>query len=192
MGVSFLGSLPPGILNLTQVQLALVHGQRAAWRFAVACAIVEIGYSYVAVTLTQSLLALEQYHLAIHIFSTLVLLVAGVYYVYKKSSTEAKTTTARPFYLGVVLSIVNVVAIPFWLVYTALLTHHRLISINSSAGFALYVMGIGLGTLLAMGTFARLSGYLSYRFVRQGNQTNRFIGLLFVLTSVYQIIDLIR
>ena len=45
---SFLGSIPPGTLNLTMVRLGLEHKMTIAWRFALAAALIEYPYAWLA------------------------------------------------------------------------------------------------------------------------------------------------
>ena len=188
--VSFLGSLPPGILNATIVQLSLQRGMGAAFGFAAACVVVEVGYSYLAILLASSLMKLGRYHVAVEIFSTGLLLAAGVYYLRKKEAGLSNKTLSRPFYLGIGLSLVNVVAIPFWVVYTALLTGQGWIMVMDAAGIALYLGGIALGTLLALALFAFSGRYLSRRFSLPGGLVNRAVGLMMVATALLQIVHL--
>src|SRR5688500_2444634 len=47
---SFLGSIPPGTLNLTVLQLGLEKKMNIAWRFAIAAALIEYPYAWLAVT----------------------------------------------------------------------------------------------------------------------------------------------
>ncbi len=189
-GVSFLGSLPPGILNATIVQVTLRNGIRAAGWFALACVLVEVAYSYVAVLLATSLLRLGRFAYVIELFSTGLLLVAGIYYVRKKTFQTTSTVIKHPFYLGIGLSIINVVAIPFWLVYTSLLSGLGLVRVMDSQGVSLYLSGIGLGTLLALLLFAVLSQYI-HRVALNTDWINRVVGLLMVATSIYQAIHFI-
>ena len=46
---SFIGSIPPGTLNLTVIQLGLEHRISTAWRFSIAAAIIEIPYGWIAI-----------------------------------------------------------------------------------------------------------------------------------------------
>ncbi len=188
--VSFLGSLPPGILNATIVQLSLQRGMGAALGFAAACVVVEVGYSYLAILLATSLMKLGRYHVAVEVFSTGLLLAAGVYYLRKKEAGLSNKTLSRPFYLGIGLSMVNVVAIPFWVVYTALLTGQGWIMVMEGPGLALYLSGIALGTLLALELFAFSGRYLSRRFSLPGGLVNRAVGLMMVATALFQIVHL--
>ncbi|MBK8289970.1 MAG: hypothetical protein IPK96_02445 [Flammeovirgaceae bacterium] len=46
---SFLGSIPPGTLNLAVLQLGMEHKIKTALRFSLAVAIIEYPYTWIAV-----------------------------------------------------------------------------------------------------------------------------------------------
>src|SRR5687767_8270396 len=75
---SFLGSIPPGTLNLTVLQLGLEKKINVAWRFALAAALIEYPYAWLAVTfehyITASPMVLENFKL----ISAIVMIALGV------------------------------------------------------------------------------------------------------------------
>jgi hypothetical protein len=83
-----------------------------------------------------------------------------------------------------------VVAIPFWVVYTALLTGQGWIMVMDGPGIVLYLGGIAVGTLLALELFAFSGRYLSRRFSLSGGLVNRAVGGMMVATALFQIVHL--
>jgi threonine/homoserine/homoserine lactone efflux protein len=190
--VSFLGSLPVGILNVSIVQISLQKGLQAALSFAFACAIIELGYSYIAVQMTGSLFDLALYKYPIQLFSIAIFLVAGIYYVRKKPSVQEVKNRLGPFSQGIVLSIVNVIAIPFWLVYTTALSAYHWIEVDSGREIACFVTGISLGTMLGLMAFALLSQRINKRFSLQSSLANKIVGIILIGSSLLELIDLIN
>jgi threonine/homoserine/homoserine lactone efflux protein len=190
--VSFLGSLPVGILNVSIVQISLQKGLKGALSFAFACAIIELGYSYIAVRMTRALLDFAVYKYPIQLFSMAVFLVAGIYYIRKKSSGQEAQHRLGPFSLGIVLSIVNVIAIPFWLVYTTALSAYHWINVVSGMEITYFVTGISLGTLLGLMTFALLSQRINKQFSLQSTLVNKIVGVLLIGSSFLELIDLVK
>jgi threonine/homoserine/homoserine lactone efflux protein len=190
--VSFLGSLPVGILNVSILQISLQKGLKSALNFAFACAIIELGYSYIAVRMTGALLDLAIYKYPIQLFSIIVFLIAGIYYLRKKPSSQAVQHRMSPFAQGIVLSIFNIIAIPFWLVYTTALSANHWIDINSGTEIAYFVTGISMGTLLGLMTFALFSQRINKQFSLQSNLVNKIVGLLLIGSSLLELIDLVK
>jgi len=154
--VSFAGSLPVGVINITAMQIGWSKGIRAACSFAVACAVIEAIYSTVAVVAANAFIHTDSQRTGANLVSIVVLLIGGVYYWRKHPTGERSSTGLNVFSKGILLSLINLAAVPFWLVYTAILQTHHWISINSFPTITTYIIGISLGTALALLTFATI------------------------------------
>lgn len=187
--VSFLGSLPIGVLNVTVVNISLSKGLKSAFYFALACALIEMFYSYLAVHMTLAIFDFAIYRVPIRIVSTIVLIIAGIYYLRKKTTDNTPKKTIGSFQQGVLLSIVNVIAIPFWLAYTAALVAFRWIHVDSSAEIGYYIIGISVGTMLALSAFALLSRKIRSRIETKRNFINKLIGLIFIGSALLEILQ---
>lgn len=185
--VSFLGSLPLGVLNLTAIQISVQRGTKAAWRFAWACAIVEFFYAYLAVWLTQTVLQTEWLNLLVQGVSVVTVVGIGLYYLRKQNASEVVFAHVGAFRLGTVLSIANMVAIPFWLVYTAFLSRLEWVSISSHALIGAYVVGISVGTLAAILFFAASARSLVRRLTTSQRRINQCIGWTLLVAGAYQV-----
>ena len=75
---SFIGSIPPGTINLTVLQLGLEHKTSVAWRLALAAALIEYPYAFLAIKfeklITASPVVVENFHL----ITAIVMIVLGV------------------------------------------------------------------------------------------------------------------
>lgn len=141
--VSFLGTLPLGVLNITIMRVSLLQGLRSALQFALACALVELVYSYLSVELTQSLIQFPALKPLTEVVAAITLLGMGIYYIRKNNSLPTTDQRSiRPFFLGVLLSVVNVVAFPFWILYTTLLQAKGYVGIMDTSLVMLYVLGM--------------------------------------------------
>ncbi|MBC8154956.1 MAG: LysE family transporter [Bacteroidetes bacterium] len=190
--VSFLGTLPLGVLNITVMRVSLRQGLRSALQFALACALVELVYSYLSVELTQSLIAYPALKPLTDGVAALTLLGMGIYYIRKQSTPMTDQRTIPPFYLGALLSVVNVVAFPFWILYTTLLQAKGYVGIMNNALIMLYVLGIALGTMAGLLPFIFGSRYLSRWVTAHQHRFDRIIGLLFVVLSLCQTLTILR
>jgi threonine/homoserine/homoserine lactone efflux protein len=174
------------------VQISLQKGLKAALLFAFACALVEPVYAYLAVWMTGALIDVALYKQPIQLFSMAVFLVAGIGYLRKKPSAKAVQGRLGPFSLGIVLSIINIIAVPFWLVYTAILSAYQWIAIDSATEITWFVTGIAIGTLLGLMVFALLSQHLNKRFSLQSSLMNKMIGLILIGSSLLELIHLVK
>lgn len=172
---SFLGSIPPGTLNLAVLQLGLEHKIKIALRFTLAVAIIEYPYAWIAVVfedwVTSSPLIVENFQL----ITAVVMTVIGGFTLWsaRKPSDFSVRFNASGFRRGIVLSILNPMAIPFWIGITAYLKAQGWIDLSTPALLHGYVLGTSIGVLALLVLFIflakRLSGYI---------KDNRYIKLV--------------
>ncbi|WP_456458162.1 LysE family transporter [Reichenbachiella sp.] len=187
---SFIGSIPPGSINITTLQYALENRIKAAFSFATAAALTEYIYAAIAVRfqiyLTEST-AISQYF---QMVTGSVLILLGLFNLFKKpvkSNVQTSGEKRNAFKKGVLLSLANPLAIPFWLMVTAYLQSMGWIVINGQ-NFWIYVAGISVGTFCLLATVIKLGA----RFTAiQGNSflTYKVPGLIFIGMGVWSFIS---
>src|SRR5689334_19500250 len=73
---SFLGSVPPGTLNLSVLQLGLEGKTQIAWRFALAVTIIEYPYTWLAIQfeywITSNPVVIENFQLITAVVMTII------------------------------------------------------------------------------------------------------------------------
>ncbi|MEQ9300431.1 MAG: LysE family transporter [Cyclobacteriaceae bacterium] len=187
--VSYLGSIPPGTLNLTAIQLGIKEQHRAALNFALASAFVEFFYAGIAVKAQQYFMANPSISVYFQLVTGGLLLVIGLANLMTKRKDEKnppKDVSAKGgFWQGVVLSCFNPMAIPFWLAVTAALQSAEWLLITDQ-NFAFYLFGISLGTFLLLLQASKLGVRLKHL------QKNSFLmyrlpGLILISLSAYTI-----
>lgn len=183
---SFLGSVPPGTLNVCVLQLGIEKKIAAALRFALAVSIVEYPYTWIAVQfeywITSSPVVTENFQL----ITAIVMTVLGVFMLWtaRKPSTFSVRFNESGFRRGMILSILNPMAIPFWVGITAYLKAQEWIDLSTAGLLHTYVLGTAVGAMLLLTLFTfmavRLAPYV---------QHNRFIkiipGLMLLMLGMY-------
>jgi threonine/homoserine/homoserine lactone efflux protein len=186
---SFIGSIPPGTLNLTVIQLGLEHRIGAAWRFSAAAAIVEIPYGWIAIEFENLLTTNTGIAGYFKLITGVVMLALGALHLFSSNRpSRLKEKFHRSgFRRGLILSILNPMALPFWIAMTAYLKSTDWIVLSSVTERVSYLLGIAFGAmmlLIAMAIFAR-------RVISQfeGNTTFKKIpGVTLLLLGLYAIL----
>lgn len=184
--VSFLGSIPPGSINISVMQYAMQEKKAAALSFALAAALVEFVYAGFAVKFQMLLTENVSYSNAFRVISASVLIILGIYNLMKKEITKPKTDKGEKrsaFKKGTLIAMANPLAIPFWLAVTAYLDTINWITLTNN-NFLIYVIGISFGTfsLLAVVTWlgAKFSAVQGNKFI-----ILRVPGLIFIGMGIY-------
>lgn len=184
--VSFLGSIPPGSINISVMQYAMQEKKAAALSFALAAALVEFIYAGFAVKFQMLLTENVSFSNTFRTISAAVLVILGIYNLMKKNISRPqpdKGEKRSAFKKGTFISLANPLAIPFWLAVTAYLVNMDLITIDNS-NFIFYILGISAGTfsLLALVTWlgAKFSTLQGNKFV-----VLRIPGMIFIGMGIY-------
>lgn len=191
MLVSFLGSLPLGTLNIAAMQISITDGVMAAILFSAGSLLAEMIYvriSLVAMDWIRKqekiLKALEWVTLVI----VLALAVASFYAALHPSvSKNAILNSPMPkFLLGLVMSAVNPVQIPFWFGWsTVLFTKKVLMPRNDH--YNVYIIGIAIGTFIGNCVFIFGGRLVANKISNNQDILNWVIGGIFALTAIFQL-----
>lgn len=184
---SFIGTIPPGTLNLSIIQLGLDHKISTAWRFALAAAIIEYPYAWLAVKfedfLTSSPVIIDNFQ----IITAVVMISLGIFSLWmanRPSSSLATRFQASGFRRGVFLALLNPLALPFWVAMTAYIKAQGWLDLSTNVELHLYLLGVSLGGLVVLIIMA----YLAKRVVTyfQGSVLLKKIpGLMLLILGLY-------
>lgn len=187
---SFLGSIPPGTLNLTVLQLGLEKKINIAWRFAAAAALIEYPYAWLAVTfekyITSSPVILDNFKL----ISAIVMITLGALSIWsaQKPTVFTEKFQESGFRRGIALSILNPLAMPFWIAVTAYLSVQGWIVLPDNKHLHAYLLGISLGAFVLL----ILVAYLAKRmvlFLKPGSKVKLIPGFVLLALGIYAFIE---
>lgn len=194
--ISFLGSLPLGTLNIAIMQISISDGIGPAIYFGFGSLTAEIIY------VRLSLIAMDWVRKQKRIFRFLewitlaVVLALAISSFYAALHPQVKkniilSSTLHRFWLGLFMSALNPVQIPFWFGWsTVLFTKGILKPIPLQYNF--YIAGIGIGTLMGNCVFAFGGLLIAEKLNNNQNTLHWIIGSIFLITAIIQIIKMAR
>jgi threonine/homoserine/homoserine lactone efflux protein len=183
---SFIGTIPPGTLNVSILQLGVENKLGMAWRFALAAALVEYPYAWLAVKferiITTSPLILEN----IQLITAVVMTLLGIFSLWsaRRPSKFSQRFYSSGFRRGLILGVLNPLALPFWLGTTAYLKGQQWIDLTSALQLHSYLFGVSLGALALL----MLLAYLAKRVVSniQDNVLLKVLpGTILLILGIY-------
>jgi threonine/homoserine/homoserine lactone efflux protein len=179
---SFLGSIPPGTLNLMVLQLGLERKIKTALRFALAVSIVEYPYAWIAVEFEQVITSSPAIMKNFELWGAIIMTTIGVVSLWtvRKPSTISVKLQDSGFRRGIILSILNPQAIPFWIALTAYLKFQGWIDISTGWRLHSYILGTSLGAMALLTLLALLAKRVASSF--KDNRIIRMIPGLVLLT----------
>ncbi len=190
MVVSFLGSLPLGTLNIAAMQIAITEGIMSAVMFSLGSLTAEMVYVRLSLFAMDWVRRQEKIFKLLEWITLLVVLalaIASFYAALHPSVEDNVILNNRSSYylLGLIMSAVNPVQIPFWFGWSTVLFTRGVLH-SKTSHYNIYIFGIGLGTLLGNCVFI-FGGRLAAKSV-QDNQPllNYIIGSVFAITALIQ------
>lgn len=193
--VSFLGSLPLGTLNVAAMQISVQESIHNAILFSLGSLTVEMIYvriSLVGINWVRRQKKLFRYMEWITVAIVLALAIGSFAAAMKPHAAKnlVLNNNINRYALGVMLSAINPVQIPFWFGWSTVLFTKNILAPKNSF-YNLYIVGIGIGTLL--GNFVFIFGGKWIVTMLNGNQNllNWIIGGIFTVTAVIFLIKIL-
>ncbi len=185
--ISFIGSLPLGVLNLTIIDISLKRSLWQAFYFALAACLVEYGQAFIAIKFSSVLATYPDLTYYINLFVIPVFLGLGLYYFFKQDEpTEQQKEPSSDFSRGLLLSLINPLAIPFWVAWGTI-GHAKGWLVLENLPITIFVLGISLGTLATLMLFALASKLVIKKVATINKWINEIIGVVLIVLGLYQI-----
>nr|WP_294776116.1 hypothetical protein [uncultured Flavobacterium sp.] len=149
--VSFIGSIPLGYLNVVGFQVYEKSGLSPTVLYLLGVIIIEFFVIYFTLIFAKRLAANQKLNKYIEGFSVVFMfLLAYVFYSSANEKSNFSTTyNYAPFVLGIVLSGLNFIQIPFWTGWNLWLLNGNYIEISGTRKY-LFVLGTITGTFCGM------------------------------------------
>jgi threonine/homoserine/homoserine lactone efflux protein len=195
MLISFIGSLPLGSLNIAAMQIGIQESIQQAIFFSLGSLTVEMIYVRI------SLVGIDWISRQARLMNVLQWITLAVIIALALGSFLAAAETAATgqmekntllewqvhrFLLGMMMSAINPVQIPFWFGWSTVLFDKKILE-PKQAQYNTYIIGIGLGTLAGNAVFIFGGKWLTDRIQNSGQYINWIIGGVFTITAIIQL-----
>jgi threonine/homoserine/homoserine lactone efflux protein len=193
--LSFLGSIPPGMISLAVAHTALMRGIIAALVFASGAATAEFFQAWIAVVLSDWFLNHLSFEHLLQWTMVMVFFGLAIYMFFFAKAPQNNTAVAsislsRQFIRGWGISIFNLMAIPYWFTYCSWLRVEGWWQ-NGPFSVLIFCLGITLGTMATLSVYAWLGITIVRRSHNITRYANRLIGLIFFGLSIKLLYGLI-
>lgn len=195
MIVSFLGSLPLGTLNVAAMQISVQESIKNAIYFSIGSLLVEMIYvriSLVGINWIRKQKKIFRWMEWIALAIVVALAVGS--FIAAMQPHHAKNVmldnNINRFLLGVMLSAISPMQIPFWFGWSTVLFTKNILQPKNSY-YNLYIVGIGLGTLLGNCVFIFGGKWIVQKLNANQSLMNWIIGGIFAITAIVFLIKIL-
>lgn len=154
--VSFIGSIPLGYLNIVGFEIYTGFGFKSLLLFLLGVVIVEAFVVYFTMLFAHKLVENKKLMKAIDVFGIVFLLfLAYSFYSHANQSIAGKDylktyVAYSPFLIGLLLSSLNFLQLPFWTAWNLYLINASYIKVSDSSLKGFFVAGTVVGTVAGM------------------------------------------
>ncbi len=194
--ISFLGTLPLGTLNIAAMQISISDGIRPAIYFALGALLVEIIYVRISLVAMDWVRRRKKLFRWLEWFTVLIISALAISSFIAAADPEEKKNVLlsysfHRFWLGVVLSALNPVQIPFWFGWSTVLFTKKILQPKNSH-YNIYIIGIGVGTFIGNLIFI-FGGRLLVDSLNNNQHIIQYvIGSIFAITAIIMLWKMIR
>jgi threonine/homoserine/homoserine lactone efflux protein len=192
MLVSFLGQLPFGNMNLTATQLAVQEGLKNAWKYSIGIVIIEVVYLRLALTAMDWVVEHQLIFTIMSWLTVVVFLALGILSLIMASrqSKEMKglllNNNMNRFLLGVSVSAINPVQIPFWFIWSTQFFSLGILK-TTNTDFNLFTGGAAIGSIAGLAVYVYGGKWVIKKMKASNRQLNIFMAVVFILAAMYQL-----
>ena len=191
--VAFIGSITPSMLNITALKIRLQKNVKSAHKYVLGVSVVVLLQAYIAVVLSKYILENPTILDVISQFGIVIFILLSIYF-YKESKKQKRAVSNQKnsktlfFLTGLILSSLNMFAIPFYFGVVAFLDVFNCFRFDIS-----FVVSFVVGT--GAGTFSILFFYVKYAPKIQektGKLTKDINLVLSILTAFLSLLSLLK
>ncbi len=192
IGMSFIGTLPPGVISMTVMDAAARKSLRDGLIVAGAAAFVEF-FQAVAAVLFGSILSKNIFISTMTQYSAApVFLLFGLYIFLKKDTpkiAQKKYGTATNIAKGMLVSASNLLVIPFWILWSSYFASNGWIDYSITT-VLIFSAGVTTGTFLALALYAKLGLSIAAKSQKLAFWGRKAVGLAFLFFGIYQLVKI--
>ena len=190
--VSFIGSIPLGYLNIVGYEVYKSFGLKETVFYLLGVISIEFFVIYFTLIFANKLIENKKLIKLIEAFSIVFMfLLAYIFYSSASKETSSQTVLEKyvdysPFIVGIILSCLNFIQIPFWTSWNLYLLNGKYIEISGNRKY-FYVFGTVLGTfsgmlvlIVSLNFFTNQTDFLSKYLMKA------IIPLVFVGLGIFQ------
>lgn len=192
-GFSFVGMLPPGMLNMTTVGLSMKKGFYPALWFAVGAAVIEFGQALIVIKYSAKAESfLTEYESIVNWVAVVVLIALALSFLLAKPQKDNSKVDDNlkedkgTLFKGMTLAFANVLVYPFWLAQGIIWTQKGVL--DGSWSFSIvFSIGIFAGSVAAYLVYILLGEKILSKFDAFANNLNKILAALFFFLAALQL-----
>ena len=192
---SFLGTVPPSMLNMTTTKITLEKTKKEGLKFAIGVSIIVLIQAYIAVLFAKYIHNNENFERYIKTAGIVIFGLLSFYFfrqanAQRKQQKNTKFQIKNSFLIGLILSSLNMFAIPFYCGVSSALNMLGWLEFNRMSIF-LFVLGSAFGTYALLYIYASSAVKIQSRASLLTKNLNYVLSILTAIVSMINLINIL-
>ena len=187
--LSFLTSLPLGLITLNVVQKTIQDGRKSGIALSLGATLIEFVYTYIALISLDLFEKNAELSSGIELIAILSFFAMGFYFLWKKQKKQTSLNTeynSLDFLQGVLIGAMNVLIVPFWIIVAIWLIGQGMV-LEGQAAIISFALGSAIGAFFAFWGYVYVSERIVEKMDSIARYTDKVIGLLFLGLGFFQL-----
>jgi len=192
--MAFVSLVPPGMLNMTAVRTRIERNRKDALLFSLGAALVVIPQAYIALAFAKYFVKHPEVVDRLKIAGIVVLFTLSIFFFFqarKKFKGEGKKRKGNFVLIGMFMSVMNMLAIPFYLVLSSVLEKKGLLIMNQPY-ISIFVGGVFLGALSLFVVYVMFAALIERKAQFIARNINYILSVLFLGLGILTLINFLK
>lgn len=192
--IAALGSITPSFLNLTVVKYSLKNGKKSTFYLISCYATVLFFQANLGAYLANILMKNSEYITLIQKIGTVILFLLSInffriYFAPKKEVKEKEIPKSKSYFYGILMSLLNMMAIPFYFTFISLLIGFEYFEYNMFNAFY-FSIGSTIGSFTLYTIYAIVAKNIEHKLTYIATKMDFILGCLTGIVGVGNVIYL--
>lgn len=184
--MAFLSLVPPGMLNMTAVRITIEKNRKEGFWFSLGAALVVILQAFIAIAFAKYFANNPQVVERLKLGGVFVLfLLSAVFFIKarKKFRARGSARKGKSLLLGILMSAMNMLSIPFYLVLSSVLESKGLLIANQPY-INLFVSGVFAGAFALFLLYVQFASLIQKKAQFIARNINYILSVLFFVLGI--------
>lgn len=188
-----IGALPPGASNLAVIKARVKGSYQDAVKLSYGAGLGEALLALTALSFGMVVQEFISMNYWVQYLVAFLLALVGFYFIKKKhSSKNPRQRKQSQYFIGFILSFINLPVLVYWVVVFSLLNKWMLTAgSHPYIWTVLLLAGVFLGKFVTLLGYSRFGSHIKQKSTSSTDSLNRYIGITLIVLSVVQLVKLL-
>ncbi|RAR72516.1 LysE family translocator [Flavobacterium aciduliphilum] len=194
---SFIGVIPPGLINITAAKVSMTDGKKRAFMFVLGALLVIFFQTYISVIFAHYINSHKEIDLILREIGLLIFVVLTIYFLkfakppqLQDKKIDVKSKRSR-FFMGMFISAINVFPIPYYVLISLTLASNNSFIFTTIPIYS-FVIGVVLGSFTVFYFYVMFFNKIGEKATFVLKNINTILGIITGIIAFFTCINVLK